>query len=367
LSEEYTYGCTGEGRTVFMEKKTVSAITLTLLLTGMLTLAFNIKPVKASGTIYIRADGSVDPPTAPISSVDNVTYTFTSNVNDSIAVEKNNTVIDGAGYTLQGGGSARGIELFYVSNVTVKNVRIENWVGEGIFTGYASDSMILGNNITNNSVGIYLAISSNNTISGNNIASDFVGIFLAYSSGNVMSKNTIKNNDLGIEFSGSSNNIISKNIITSNNWGFYLRDGSSDNKIYHNNLINNINQAYPPEDSNVWDDGYPSGGNYWSDCTDIDLYSGSYQNETGSDGIGDTSYVIDAANQDRYPLMKSWPLVGDANRDGIVDVSDLVTIVNAIPSVSGMSNWNPNADINNDGLCDVADLVICIGNIPSAW
>jgi parallel beta-helix repeat protein len=292
-----------------MNKKTASAIMLTLLFIGMLTLAFNIQPVKASGTIYIRADGSVDPPTAPISSVDNVTYTFTSNVNDSIAVEKNNTVIDGAGYTLQGGGSARGIELFYVSNVTVKNVRIENWVGEGIFTGYASDSMILGNNITNNSVGIYLAISSNNTISGNNIASDFVGIFLAYSSGNVMSKNTIKNNDLGIEFSGSSNNIISKNIITSNNWGFYLRDGSSDNKIYHNNLINNINQAYPPEDSNVWNDGYPSGGNYWSDYNGTDFYSGPFQNETDSDGIGDSPYIIDENNTDRYPLIHSYGFV----------------------------------------------------------
>jgi hypothetical protein len=39
---------------------------LALLLMGMLTLAFNIQPVKASGTIYVRADGSVDFPSAPI-------------------------------------------------------------------------------------------------------------------------------------------------------------------------------------------------------------------------------------------------------------------------------------------------------------
>jgi len=45
---------------LFMEKKTVSAMMLTLLLTSMLTLAFNIQPVKATGTIYNRADGSVD-------------------------------------------------------------------------------------------------------------------------------------------------------------------------------------------------------------------------------------------------------------------------------------------------------------------
>jgi len=49
-------------------RKTVSGIMLTLLLVSMLTLAFNIQSVKANGTIYIRANGSIDPPTAPISS-----------------------------------------------------------------------------------------------------------------------------------------------------------------------------------------------------------------------------------------------------------------------------------------------------------
>jgi hypothetical protein len=131
--------------------------------------------------------------------------------------------------------------------------------------------------------------------------------------------------------------------------------------------VGNAIQIDSYDSANTWDDGYPSGGNYWSDYNGTDLFNGLNQNETGSDGIGDTSYVIDAANQDRYPLMKSWPLVGDANRDGIVDVSDLIIMVNAIPSVSGMSNWNPNTDINNDGLCDIADLVKCIAHIPSSW
>jgi len=58
---------------------------------------------------------------------------------------------------------------------------------------------------------------------------------------------------------------------------------------------------------NFWDNGYPSGGNYWSDYNGTDLFSGPYQNETGSDGIGDTPYGIDENNQDRYPLMKPYP------------------------------------------------------------
>jgi len=55
--------------------------------------------------------------------------------------------------------------------------------------------------------------------------------------------------------------------------------------------------------TNVWDNGYPSGGNYWSNFNSTDLFRGPYQNETGIDGISDTPYVIDVYNQDRYPLM----------------------------------------------------------------
>jgi hypothetical protein len=43
----------------------------------LMGLSFTTKPVKASGTIYTRPDGSIDPPDAPISSIDNVTYTLT--------------------------------------------------------------------------------------------------------------------------------------------------------------------------------------------------------------------------------------------------------------------------------------------------
>lgn len=57
-------------------KKLFTGIILTLLLTSMLTMAFNIQTVKSdyvwTETIYIRADGSVEPPRAHIST-DNVT------------------------------------------------------------------------------------------------------------------------------------------------------------------------------------------------------------------------------------------------------------------------------------------------------
>jgi len=102
----------------------------------------------------------------------------------------------------------------------------------------------------------------------------------------------------------SANNTMCVNNITANNYiGLYLFN-SSDNRLYHNNFIDNINQAYSESSANVWDDGYPSGGNYWSDYTGVDAKSGPNQDLPGSDGIGDTPYVIDAHNQDNYPFME---------------------------------------------------------------
>jgi hypothetical protein len=61
----------------------------------------------------------------------------------------------------------------------------------------------------------------------------------------------------------------------------------------------------------MWDNGYPSGGNYWGDYHGSDTMKGQFQNETGSDGIGDTLYGVNVNPQtpaelvqfDKYPLM----------------------------------------------------------------
>jgi hypothetical protein len=68
--------------------------------------------------------------------------------------------------------------------------------------------------------------------------------------------------------------------------------------------VNNAGQVYTERSNNTWDDGYPSGGNYWSD------YLTQYANATEIDhtGIGNTSYVIDANNIDRYPLMQQYAI-----------------------------------------------------------
>ena len=317
------YAVRGDGRM----KRTVSAILLAILLTSMLYSAFKIMPAEAAGTIYIRADGSIDPPTPGIATADNITYTFTYNIYDSIVVERDNIVVDGGGYTVQGTGSGTGLSLSGRSNVTIKSITI-NAFYYGIWLEYSSNSSISGNNITaNNEYGIRLNYSSGNSISGNTMANNgggiglwfssnynsisgnnitantYCGIVLFYSSNynSISGNNITANNYYGIVLSSSSDSSISGNNITNNYYGIWL-EYSSSNSIFHNSFVNNIN-CLVISSVNVWDDGYPSGGNYWSNYTGVDLHSGSGQDETGSDGIGDTFQVIDGNNVDHYPLM----------------------------------------------------------------
>ena len=69
-------------------------------------------------------------------------------------------------------------------------------------------------------------------------------------------------------------------------------------------VIDSINDdPTVPKSINTWSVSYPVGGNYWSDYTGVDVKSGTYQNETGADQLGDTPYIIDSSNKDSYPRM----------------------------------------------------------------
>lgn len=52
-------------------KRAVSA-SITIILAFSLFAACNILIVRGSGTVYIRADGSIEPATAPVSTFDNI-------------------------------------------------------------------------------------------------------------------------------------------------------------------------------------------------------------------------------------------------------------------------------------------------------
>jgi parallel beta-helix repeat protein len=139
--------------------------------------------------------------------------------------------------------------------------------------------------------------------------------------------------------------IARNNMIWNSTYGIYLPE-SADNTIYHNNFINNSIQAYvTPNCNNTWDDGYPSGGNYWSDYTDIDNNKGPDQDILGSDGIWDHQYVINENNTDRYPFANLYddtpPTIEIPSRIPSGDVlpdQEVTIAVNVTDNLTGVKN-----------------------------
>jgi parallel beta-helix repeat protein len=368
-------------------EKSPFVIFLLIISLNLFALPLKIYSAKAlNPVIYVMPNGTVNGTTS-IQTTDNVTYIFTSDINDqAIVIQRDNIVIDGRGRALQGSyvDYSYGVDLSNMTNVTVENTKIDAfWYG--IILRSSSKNRISGNNITNSFDAVWLESSLNDSVSGNNITNNngwgvvffgssnetlhrnnitnnYHGVVLSPSSKNVISENDITNNTLdgialygyfnyttfeystsennitnnkitnnkadGIKLISSSNNTISGNVITNNSYGTELDYSSnntisrndiidnnhgievrysSNNMMYHNNFVSNAQQVYGDGILNAWDNGYPSGGNYWSDSNKTDAYRNSYQNSAGSDGICDNPYIIDPSNSDLYPLMNPYP------------------------------------------------------------
>ena len=291
-----------------INRKMNTQIMLALLLVSILAVAFNIMPTKAilpvhninTGLDYATIREAIDAPETQeghIIKVDAGTYyecflTISKNGLAILGENPDTTTID---------SNATG-DVVYItaSNIRISGFTIRNGGWAGIYLNYASNNnTVIENTITGNSeYGIYADYSTNNTIRGNTVANNGCGILLWYSSGS---------------------------------------------HIYHNNFIDNIVQVSNWASNNTWDNGYPSGGNYWSNYTGVD---------TNSDGIGDTPYFIDANNIDNYPLMKPYAaLLGDLDEDRDVDEDDLWYFCAVFITYYKVHWKDPLCDFDND--CDI--------------
>jgi parallel beta-helix repeat protein len=202
-----------------------------------------------------------------------------------------------------------------VNNTIVGNTIHDNGVGCRLEKG---DATILNNTLLRNPIGIELKSINNSTIAGNTVIGSDLNITYISS----LPRDAIiffhplqywqLDSDLnnlnvgGIMFDGKSN-MIYDNTVEDSYAGLivgYL-GYSQNNVVCHNNLINNTIQAWEPSPSNYWDFGYPTGGNYWSDYTGIDAKSGPNQDQPGSDGVGDTPFLLNKLI-DHYPLMSPY-------------------------------------------------------------
>ena len=253
-----------------------------------------------------------------------------------IGENKTSTIIDGggngdvlyisgdqlifSGFTIQNSGSIcynAGIHANSDLNTITDNI-ISNNAMIGLWIDKCEENIVSDNIIDTSGLdGVWIDNSKYNTIQNNLITSNRDdGIVIKYSTENTITENIISFNDdngTSIFYPSTDNNII-KNIIRSNNEkGIYIN--GSDNKIYHNSFIHNMDNAMD-EGGNNWDIGYPSGGNYWTDYTGDDDYHGINQDLPGHDRIGDVSYEIPCEHgTDYYPLIDqdSWFNEGPIN------------------------------------------------------
>lgn len=236
--------------------------------------------------------------------------------------------------------------LHNCTNFTIQNLNLSN-AGVGLFLDCSSNNMISKNIFNYNNLASMMVLDSHhNTIYYNTVDSfdnEYgCGIILWESSNNNITRNIITDFYQDALFLvDSCNNTILENYIIKNDNGIRMLN-SDNNVIYHNNFINNSRHIIYVQGSHIWDNGYPSGGNYWDDFDEpsegaFDNYSGVNQDILGSDGIVDLGppegglnpYIIDSNNQDNYPLIQPynwWKIIEITEISGNINVDNITPI-----------------------------------------
>jgi len=255
-----------------------------------------------------------------------------------VSICRNNVTINDFGIRVAMGGSN------YVSI-------LDNYVADN--RGYGIDVTGFGGVGESNYATIARNLIVNNTF-------EAVGLGIGSSYNTVVQNDMIGNGHAGVTLERYSNyNTIVENNIIGNAYGicFDLYEvNSTQNMVLNNSIVNNTQQVrIAPGSINAWNGTYPYGGNYWSDHFSWDIFSGPYQNETGSDGIGDAPYIIDENNIDHYPHVP-YRLPADVNNDGYVGIDDIFLIASNFGKEKGQPGWDPLYDIDSDYCVNVTDI-----------
>ena len=234
--------------------------------------------------------------------IDNNTYGLFLRNLTATTLQANNVSYNWRGMEFDTSGEAILLENTYTWNQDVAMI-----LGPAAY-----DMTLLANNVSHNGFGIsYQGFSQNVSILANVVSSNLgPGIDLGSTANCTIANNRITlNGDDGIIAGYGTNITIANNVLASNRAGVRLYGypflGPPGVVVRHNDFLSNTAQAFDDRGpDNAWDDGYPSGGNFWSDYRGVDNCSGPNQNVCPDpDDIGDVPYAIDGDSQDRYPLM----------------------------------------------------------------
>jgi len=350
-----------------MKQKPLKLTLLLALLLSTIAVALfaSTASAQSSEAITIKASGNVEG-TDKIQR-DGDVYLFKGGISGSIVVERDNIVLDGAGYVLQPkSDTVVGVDIRDRNNVTIRNVAVTNFQ-TGINLENTTQSKLINNNITtytyedgikltnstnniisNNVIysyadlystpfnrGIALENCSKNTISENRVTGNFYGIYLRLSNNNTLSGNSITKSEFGIDLYLSSNNnlvgntvfstvlAISRGVYSDSGTGIWLEVNSTYNQVHKNNVKNN------GEAMRVWD--------YSSNNI---IYENNFMNNTSQISI----ITRGIPNPQSIPIPNSWDngIVGNYWSDYLTKYPNATEIDN-----SGMGNTPYLIDANN--------------------
>jgi len=158
-----------------MQKTKLALVAIMLLLSiaqSVNLVSSNVfAPIPPINSVYIRANGSIEPSTAPIT-IENNIYTLTGDLtNTTIKIERDGIILDGAGYTITGNDIHfhAGVDISDRINVTIRNMDI-NHFGTGILLNEASKNTLIENKI-NTYQAFRLDSAANNIIAYNRAVS----------------------------------------------------------------------------------------------------------------------------------------------------------------------------------------------------
>ena len=261
-------------------------------------------------------------------------------------------------------GNVGGLAVTYsAADVAILNNTIATSSREGILLWYAANVTVGGNTVTESQWGIHVGYSDAVTVSWNRVLRNpGPGILVSQSTRSTLYYNRVTEDEIevrgsqfvdlvlngvvggdGISVIASQSISIVENTLASN-----IRDGvmlfnAIDVGVYHNQFV--FDGAYDDGTQNRWDNGYPSGGNYWLAYAGADQCSGPAQDVCPeSDGIGDFPHPFDSDSVDRYPLMSS-------RREYVPPGTP--TLLQAVLAGAGDANlrltWLPSADDSAPG------------------
>ena len=216
---------------------------------------------------------------------------------------------------------ANGLYVSGVNDAVITGNQVTGSQYDGIRAGTMDNVTIAGNDFSNNGWnGASVKYATNVTITGNVLSNNNMSGAHVYSSewATITGNEALSNLEHGLYLRHTDNSTVAANSVSSNGQDGIRLSSATGILVHHNNIDNAPTQAFD-DGANTWDDGYASGGNYWSDYAGVDDCSGPDQDIcTGGDGIGDTNYTIDADSVDNYPLMAPYE---DTEKPSVVILS----------------------------------------------